>query len=469
MSRSKIVSLESLATLCQEARALGKRVVLCHGAFDLLHPGHVAHLEEAKSMGDVLAVTVTADSQILKGPGRPIQNQAQRATMLAALSCVDFVAVVEDSTAIPVLKAIRPDVFCRGPDYATRKEEGIWGQECQAARELGVNVRFTVAPALSSSAIINAHLSPLTPEAQTYLADFKRAHTASEVLGWLEKAQFCRTVVVGEAIIDEYITVAVEGKSTKSNLVTYSWKGGKRYDGGSYIIADHAQAVCATVKRVDNAQVDFTKRRYILESDGRKIFEVASSDHYERIEPVNPVSFKFFELVLIADFGHGLILPQEVGPLVKAAPFLALTVQANSLNYGYNLLTKWPRADYMVCDEDELRLAYRDRITDIAQLAIQERERLGARYVAVTMGKRGCLVCDKTGYVVAPAIGIKPVDTLGAGDAFLAVTSPLAWAGAPKEILTLVGSVTAAIKVGLEGNQPVERRTLQRWLKALLA
>src|ERR1700751_825373 len=115
--RDKVRTLAEVAAACEQARRAGKTVVHAHGTFDLLHLGHVRHLEAAGALGDVLVVTVTADRFVNKGPGRPACNEGMRAEMLAALQDVDFVAINPEPDAVGALSAIRPDVYVKGQDY----------------------------------------------------------------------------------------------------------------------------------------------------------------------------------------------------------------------------------------------------------------------------------------------------------------------------------------------------------------
>src|SRR5215470_7046884 len=116
-TRSKVLTLDELAACTRRLREAGRVVVQAHGTFDLLHLGHVRHLEAARALGDVLVVTVTADAFVNKGPGRPVFAEALRAEMLAALQFVTYVAISEASDAISALEAIRPAVYAKGNDY----------------------------------------------------------------------------------------------------------------------------------------------------------------------------------------------------------------------------------------------------------------------------------------------------------------------------------------------------------------
>lgn len=108
-----------LAHLVQEARARGERIVLSNGAFDLIHVGHVRSLEHARTLGDLLVVAVNSDRSVreLKGPGRPVIPERERAECVAALRCVDLVTIFDETTVEETIRVVRPDVHAKGRDY----------------------------------------------------------------------------------------------------------------------------------------------------------------------------------------------------------------------------------------------------------------------------------------------------------------------------------------------------------------
>lgn len=104
------------------------KTVLCHGVFDLVHPGHLEHLKQAKAMGDYLIVSITADAYVAKGPGRPVFNQDLRAEFLRALGPVDMVTITEGATALKAITRYHPNIYCKGPDYKDR-DDGVFAEE----------------------------------------------------------------------------------------------------------------------------------------------------------------------------------------------------------------------------------------------------------------------------------------------------------------------------------------------------
>ena len=147
-----LLTLDEASALAARFRAEGGRVVFTNGVFDLLHPGHVRYLQEARRLGDHLFVGVNSDRSVRgnKGAGRPINPEQERAEVLAALACVDAVVIFDDATPFALIQAIQPDVLVKGADWA---EDAIVGRDVVEARG-GRVVRVAVEQGYSTTAII---------------------------------------------------------------------------------------------------------------------------------------------------------------------------------------------------------------------------------------------------------------------------------------------------------------------------
>jgi rfaE bifunctional protein nucleotidyltransferase chain/domain len=137
--RTKIVTLEELAGRAARLKADGRRLVFTNGCFDLLHVGHVRYLEAARALGDVLAVGLNGDQSVrtLKGAGRPINNEKDRAEVLSGLEAVDFVTIFPEARATRLIEAIRPDIYVKGGDYT---QETLNPEERDALDKVGAEV-----------------------------------------------------------------------------------------------------------------------------------------------------------------------------------------------------------------------------------------------------------------------------------------------------------------------------------------
>jgi rfaE bifunctional protein nucleotidyltransferase chain/domain len=156
MAARKILALEEVARRLEAPRRDGRRIVHCHGCFDLLHIGHIRHLQAARAMGDLLVVTVTADEYVAKGEERPAFGEALRAESLAALECVDFVGISAWPTAVEAIRLLRPDYYVKG-QAAEDSGSTRLRLEIAMVRAVGGDVRFTHEAVFSSTVLLNAH------------------------------------------------------------------------------------------------------------------------------------------------------------------------------------------------------------------------------------------------------------------------------------------------------------------------
>jgi sugar/nucleoside kinase (ribokinase family) len=215
------------------------------------------------------------------------------------------------------------------------------------------------------------------------------------------------------------------------------------------------------------------KIRFVESGYMRKLFEVYQMDDAptEALDALVADRAGRYDVTIAADFGHGAIVPSTIALLDENSRFLAVNTQSNSANAGYNLITKYPRADYICIDTPEARLAMSDRFTSIDRLVKEQlARRVPCEKIVVTQGSKGCLVYARgQGTRHIPVFTKTVVDTVGAGDAFLAVTSPLVAAGGDMELVGFVGNAVGAIKVGIVGHRTsVEKIPLLKYLTTLL-
>ena len=179
----KILPLQSLANLSSKLRKKGKKVILCHGVFDLLHVGHIKHLKKAKELGDTLIVTVTSDRYVNKGPNRPAFNQNLRCESIAALEPVDYVSVNDSPTAITPIKIVKPNIYCKGKDYKNQKDD-ITGEIVNEIKILKKNkgkIFFTEELTFSSSRLINRSTDFYTPRQKKILKKISKVSSFKNI------------------------------------------------------------------------------------------------------------------------------------------------------------------------------------------------------------------------------------------------------------------------------------------------
>ena len=504
---AKIVTVDQLAMQVAALKQQGKKVIQAHGTFDLLHLGHVKHLEAARDKADSLIVTLTADKYVNKGPNRPVFNEQLRAEMLAALEVVDFVAVNLDPDAVSAILKIKPSYYAKGQDYIN-PEGDITGKivdERNAIESVGGSIMFTEEIVFSSTELINRHMNVYEPHVRAHIDGLREDNGLEKLCAMIDKMADLKVLVIGDAIIDEYHYVIPMAKSAKENMIATRYQDEEQFAGGVFATANHLSSFCNNVDIITclgrrdsheefirahlkpnvNLTVVYredgpttTKRRFVEPSYMRKLFEVYFMNdeplHRDTEATFNAMLDKKigdYDVVIANDFGHGLIGRSTVKLLTEKAKFLAVNTQSNSANLGYNLIHKYPRADFVCIDAPEARLAVTDKISPIEEI-IHSRlpERIDCEKFIITHGRHGCVTFER-GEVVhtIPAVTKTIVDTVGAGDAFLSIASPLVALGMPLSTAGFVGNVVGALKVGIVGHQrSVEKVAVLKALQGML-
>ena len=356
----------------------------------------------------------------------------------------------------------------------------------------------------SSSSLINRHLSVLPKDTSTYLSEFAARHSPDDLIRYLDEARSLKVMLLGETIIDEYNYCQTLGKSGKEPILAVRFCSSEKFAGGILAVGNHVASFCDRVSllsflgREDSHEAfirekldprvhanffymakapTIVKRRFIESYPFQKMFEVyqMSEDENEAaneerlchtLEEVLPR----YDLVIVADYGHGMFTPRVIDLLGSEARCLAVNTQANAGNHGFNTVSKYPRADYVCISEGEIRLEARSRREDLHRIVEKVADKLGCRDVMVTRGQQGMLCYSKKdGFVQAPALAGHFADRVGAGDAVFAITSLCMAQGAPAEIMAVIGNAVGAMSVGTVGNRtPINRTALTRSIISIL-
>ena len=484
------MDLEGLALSLGDLRAEGKRVVLCHGVFDLLHIGHIRHLQEAKRQGDVLVVTITPDRFVNKGPNRPAFTENLRAEAIGALGFVDFVAINESATAVRPIELLKPHIYAKGKEYHDQEADITGGivEELHALEGVQGKMIFTDDVTFSSSTLLNQHFPVLSEEMRQYMKGFKERFSTEDVRGFIQNLRKQKVLLVGETIIDDYHYCRAMGKSGKEPILVVAYEKQEQFAGGILAVANGVADICDEVKvlsflgkdesyegfvrdRIDKKiQASFltmdkgptiVKRRYIESYPFQKMFEVyvmgndegCSKDSRALCERLDEV-IDDFDLVIVVDYGHGMLSPEAVDLLCERSKFLAVNTQINAGNHGFNTISKYKRADFVCLSENEIRMDARTKERDLSEIIQEVSRRLQADSVLVTRGKNGCTCFRKgEGLYEIPAFMGQAVDRIGAGDAVLALAALLVEGKVPMEAVGLIGNA-----MGLQAVQTVGHR-----------
>ncbi len=502
----KIKTVNKLAEIVTNLKKKGKKIVQCHGVFDLVHLGHIRHFNLAKNEGDLLIVTVTKDKYVKRGPGRPIFNEHLRAETLASLAVTDYVSIVDSPTATESIKLLKPDIYAKGADYKEREKDvtGKIYEEEEAVKSVGGRFVITEDIMFSSSKLINDYLDVYSSRTVKYLKAIAKRYPIDFIIEKLSSLKELKVLVIGDAIIDQYYYCMPMGKSSKEHLVANRYISEEFFAGGSLATANNMASLCGQVDlvtvlggketfqdfietklspnvnpiffyRPDSGTI--VKRRYVSQVQNRKLFEICyikdndiSVQEETKIAGLLGKTIRDYDAVIVSDFGHGLLTKRLINLICAKAKYLALNVQINSANIGFNLVTKYPRANCVCIDEMELRFATHDKFSDLRTVAKDIYKEMGCKNIITTRGPSGSLsYSESSGFHECPAFSYRVIDAIGAGDAFFAFVAPCFAAGLPQDLVSFVGNAVGSLAVQIICNrEPVKLVDLIKFITRLL-
>jgi rfaE bifunctional protein kinase chain/domain len=494
-------------TLEELARAIGPRprdrkVVMCHGVFDIVHPGHLRHLMYAREKADLLIASVTADEHITKGALRPYVPQELRAANLAALEMVDYVIVDPNPTPIAHMRVLQPDYFAKGYEYYSSGIPPRTQEEMAALAEYGGEMVFTPGDIVySSSSLIDAapprlHIEKLLALLDSEGLDFEDLRTA------LDRFSGLRVHVVGDTIVDSYSYCSVLGAAAKSPTFSVKHDFTERFAGGAAVVARHMRTAGVDVTFstvlgddelkefvlgelakagvncrafIDPTRPTTHKERFI--ADGYKLLQVDRVDNRTIsdkgvAELLSSIQDTAADVVVFSDFRHGLFNRQTIGPLKKAIPATALTAADSQVSNRWGNILDFTDFDLLTPNEREARFALGDQDSVVRPLASELFRRAGCRYLILKLGERGIIGYRSPGHMPREFFTVdtcveRLVDPIGAGDALLAY-SVLALA-ASGDIVTaaVLGSIAAAVACERQGNVPVSQQDVENKIQGI--
>jgi rfaE bifunctional protein kinase chain/domain len=495
MTNKKIVTLDELKDIVKDFKEKGLKVVQCNGCFDYLHFGHIKHFEDAKKQGDILIVTVTPDCFVEKGPGRPFYHQDLRLEFLAAIEHIDYVALNRWPTAIETLKLIKPNIYVRGKEVLNsnvnelkdndKKAVSDLSDEEEALKSIGGTLYLTDEITFSSSSMINQITSAIPDDSKEYLNEFRKKHNAEEILDIIKSLDEIKVLVIGDAILDEYVFCKQMEKSAKEPLISYSFINSETHLGGVFAVANHLAGFSKNITLltcigtntyelvecsldpslernlfVQNDSKTMIKRRYIDQYKLNKLFSVYNTDELNIEEATQQKILNYldknisrFDLIIVSDFGHGLLTPKIIDYLCNSDKFLAINCQLNAGNLGYNFITKYKRANFVSMNDKEIRLPFQEKTSNIKIPMLKLNKNLNINEINITLGKAGMIYYKEGNFYHSPSFTKEPLDTIGSGDAVFALTSLLAYKNKDPEILPFLGNCIGGLATRIIGNR----------------
>jgi len=479
-----------------------KRVTMCHGTFDVVHPGHLRHLLYAKSKGDILVVSITADHHVSKGDLRPHVPQELRAASLAAYEFVDFVIIDLNSTPIENIRTLRPDFFVKGYDYNASANPKTQEESREVAGYGGQMIFSPGDFVLSSSRLIRSAPPDIRYERLLSLLD--RSNLSFDDLRATVKLMAgVKVLVVGDTIIDSYTRCSMIGGQTKTPTISVLFELLEHFVGGAGIVAKHLAAAGAEVSfltllgkdklgefaindlRSTGVHVDAmidesrpTTDKNAIVVDQYRLLKVDTLDNRPIDEETvkrltQSISAASADVFVFSDFRHGLFNRVSIPALTSAVPAGAFRVADSQVASRWGNITEFVGFDLVTPNERESRFALGDQDSNIRSLAASIYAQAKCKVLIMKLGERGSMTytssdaTNLSGYFLLDSFASSVIDAVGAGDALLAyATLALKISGSPEQA-SILGSVAAACECEVDGNVPITADTVLARIDAI--
>lgn len=499
----KLCSLERLLALRQEARDAGQIVVHCHGCFDIVHPGHIHHLEFARSLGDRLVVSVSADAQINKGVNRPLIPDDLRAASLAALECVDWVHVDEHPTAVELLEMLRPDVYVKGREYERNSDPRFLAERDTVLRH-GGRVIFSGGEVVYSSTALIASLEDTESYDQEKLQRYRQRHglTSERLCELVRGFAGRRVLVIGDYLLERDLLCDARGLAGDAPALSLRLLRQRESDGGASMVALHAAALGAATtlfasmgddEAAGRAQMRLSaagvvvhapadrrqtssRHRYVV--DSARVLEVdegspapVDAARQQRLAERILTVVRGAAAVVFVDLGHGTITPglveMTLPELRQRVPVVCANIAASTAT-----LTALRGIDVLCGSERQLRRAMQDSASALPSAVWNLMKLADARSAIVSLGRQGVLSVDRNVTAVQqqrgqyvrseylPAVAAAHADLAGSEHAMLTTAALTLCAGGSLEAAAYLGTLAAAAGAQRIGGRPVSAEML---------
>lgn len=479
-----------------------KTVIMCHGTFDLVHPGHIRHLMYAKDHADVLVASLTSDSHINKANFRPFVPQDLRAMNLAALECVDYVIIDDNETPIENLKFLQPDFFAKGYEYSADGIHPKTREEMAVIEAYGGELLFTPGDlVLSSSAIIETTPPNLATEKLLALLHSEGLNFG-DLKTALTRLKGVKVHVVGDTIVDSYTYCSLIGGTAKTPTFSVKYEREVDFAGGAAVVAKHlreagAEVVFSTVLG-DDALKDFvlkdleasgiechpvidstrpTTQKNAFITNGYRLLKVDKLDNRPISEhEVNALQDELtkhkVDVVVFSDFRHGIFNKVTIPQLSEAIPVGAARVADSQVANRWGNILEFQDFDLITPNEREARFALGDQDSTVRPMALDLYKRAGCKLLILKLGERGIITYrapshEVRAFFTVDSFADRVVDAVGAGDALLSYAALSMVATKSNVIGSILGALAAAVACEHDGNNPVKPEDVLKKLNAL--
>jgi rfaE bifunctional protein kinase chain/domain len=488
---SKIINLKLLIKKIGN-KPRKKKVIMCHGVFDIVHPGHIRHLIFAKSKADILIVSITADRHIKKGTYRPHVPENLRAINLSLFEIVDYVLIDQNPTPIKNLKLIRPDYYAKGYEYSKIRNSSATKEEIETLKKIGSRIIFTPGDVVySSSKLLNQNLPDLKYEKLIQLMSQKKINF-DQINQALDKIKNIKVHVIGDMIIDTYTQGKSIGGQTKTPTLSIKVIEENNYIGGAGIVAKHLRQAGANVflttvigidklgkfsiKELKKDRINYsaikddsrpTVNKNVIICENHRLVKLDKVENHAISnvivnEVVKNIKKVKADIIIFSDFRHGIFNETSIEKFLKSMPKKIFKVADSQVASRWGNITDFKNFDLITPNEREARFSVGEQDASVQGLADLVKEKSKAKNLILKLGEKGILCADsKSSFFSLDSFVNHLLDPVGSGDALLAYSSLVYFKTKSLFLASFIGSVAAACECEVNGNVPISIKTIR--------
>ncbi len=475
-----------------------KKVVMCHGNFDIVHPGHIRHLVYAKSKAPILIVSITSDLMINKGQYKPHVPEKLRAFNLAALEIVDYVLIDKNQTPLDSLNYLEPNYYAKGFEYSNFSNLKT-NDEKKIVQNYGGKIIFTPGDLIYSSTKIINETEPSINYEKILSFLNEAGISLKSVKKILNNKKKFTVHVVGDVIVDKYTNTSLIGLNAKTPTPSVLFKGEKKYVGGASVVAMHLKKIgintILTSVTGNDENSDFVKKtlsknkiKMNIYQDSKRVTtekNTIDTDTYKTLKidkvdnsPIDNDALAYIlkkiksiksDAIIFSDFRHGIFNKISINQFLKEIYKKKRTIKIadSQVASRWGNICDFSNFDLITPNEKEARFSLADQDSNISELTRQLSKKANFKNLILKLSSRGIFVVSKDKAFSLPSFVNHCIDPVGAGDALLVGATFGMLNTKSIEMASFIGSIFAACECEINGNVALEKNVILKKIQTL--